>query len=578
MISGKKWIFIFSLIFLFVVQYPIRVNASEHPIVYMTVGDKMPIPIEFNNGNYYYRSTNVKVVEFDNNGKMTALKRGNTKITLTYFEKDGTAVKESFKVKVHDKVKKLKWNKKVKSLNIGDDYTYKINCKVKSKKNVKYKWSSSDPSVAIVDSKGNVKAINMGNTIISCSVLGQKGKVIKTNLKVVDVPVDKIELDNTDIKLSLKETYNLHEKIKIMPEEATIKTLDTSSADENVVQVRYAILYAVGVGKTTVTVKSMDRKGCENIVNVTVVDNENEGMRSKEITTESNTTESQKLEKNTESQTKNNKKEEVKKEEIKKEIIKKNDTCFIAHRGLSVKAPENTVKAFELAGKYEFYGTECDVWQTKDGEFVISHDGDLKRMCGVEKNIDELTLEELKSYRIKTGANYEQLMNDADATTIPSLSEYLAICSKYNMVPMIEIKFSEGNNELNDNNPLYRLYKEVTDFYGTKEVDIISFNSDTIKYMNEIITEDKCDSIKLELLLGQCSDISNISDLQYWKENNIGFSMHYSSDGEVIKNLKSQGIRVGVWTLDDDKEVKQLLDWNVDFIVTNVVLWDAENK
>ena len=42
------------------------------------------------------------------------------------------------------------------------------------------------------------------------------------------------------------------------------------------------------------------------------------------------------------------------------------------------------------------YGIELDVQLSKDGQVVVAHDFDLKRICKVEKDVDELTYEELK--------------------------------------------------------------------------------------------------------------------------------------------------------------------------------------
>ncbi|MEF3692634.1 MAG: glycerophosphodiester phosphodiesterase family protein, partial [Acholeplasmataceae bacterium] len=65
---------------------------------------------------------------------------------------------------------------------------------------------------------------------------------------------------------------------------------------------------------------------------------------------------------------------------------------YIAHRGYSSKAPENTVPSFTLAGeKQRFYGIECDLYTTKDGQFVVFHDENLKRMTGVDGSIMDYT-------------------------------------------------------------------------------------------------------------------------------------------------------------------------------------------
>ena len=46
------------------------------------------------------------------------------------------------------------------------------------------------------------------------------------------------------------------------------------------------------------------------------------------------------------------------------------------------------------------YGIELDVQLTKDGVMVVHHDYDLKRTCGVNKKITDLTYRELCRYRL----------------------------------------------------------------------------------------------------------------------------------------------------------------------------------
>ncbi len=75
---------------------------------------------------------------------------------------------------------------------------------------------------------------------------------------------------------------------------------------------------------------------------------------------------------------------------------------FIAHRGLHKNnegIPENSLKAFALAAESGF-AIENDIHITLDGEVVVFHDDNLKRMCGIDKVIEDLTLKELKSYTL----------------------------------------------------------------------------------------------------------------------------------------------------------------------------------
>lgn len=73
-----------------------------------------------------------------------------------------------------------------------------------------------------------------------------------------------------------------------------------------------------------------------------------------------------------------------------------------AHRGLHDKengVPENSEKAFALAVQCGF-GMEFDLQLTQDKFVVVHHDHSLKRTCGEEKLISDLTLGELKQYRL----------------------------------------------------------------------------------------------------------------------------------------------------------------------------------
>lgn len=103
---------------------------------------------------------------------------------------------------------------------------------------------------------------------------------------------------------------------------------------------------------------------------------------------------------------------------------------YIAHRGLHDKRNgiyENTLPAFEKAVNAG-YGIELDVRLTKDGIPVVFHDASLKRLCGADVFIEELTFAELQNYFV--GKSEEK---------IPTLKEVLALVE--GKVPLlIEIK------------------------------------------------------------------------------------------------------------------------------------------
>ena len=77
----------------------------------------------------------------------------------------------------------------------------------------------------------------------------------------------------------------------------------------------------------------------------------------------------------------------------------KKDIFVIAHRGGAELFFENTLTAFRNSQKLGVDAIECDVHLTKDGKLVIMHDPDLKRVAGIERNISDMTLEEIKDIK-----------------------------------------------------------------------------------------------------------------------------------------------------------------------------------
>lgn len=125
---------------------------------------------------------------------------------------------------------------------------------------------------------------------------------------------------------------------------------------------------------------------------------------------------------------------------------------YYAHRGLhdpKEGVPENSMAAFRRAVEGG-YGIELDVQLSKDDIPVIFHDATLTRMCGVDKQVNELTLAQLKELRLAgTG---EQ---------IPTFREFLELVD--GRVPLIvEIKMEKRNDRIPEEvNRLLSDYKGV---------------------------------------------------------------------------------------------------------------------
>lgn len=109
-----------------------------------------------------------------------------------------------------------------------------------------------------------------------------------------------------------------------------------------------------------------------------------------------------------------------------------------AHRGLHCVEkgiPENSMAAFKLAVK-EGYGIELDVHLTKDGRLVVFHDDTLKRVCGKEGRIEDMSYEEL-----------QQCYLSGTSEKIPLFSSVLSYI-KGRVPLLIEVKLPTQNTDI----------------------------------------------------------------------------------------------------------------------------------
>ncbi len=223
---------------------------------------------------------------------------------------------------------------------------------------------------------------------------------------------------------------------------------------------------------------------------------------------------------------------------------------LIAHRGFPKKAPENTIPSFQLAAKSKLhFGIECDIRQTKDDVFVIFHDNDLKRLMKSPLKIAELTYEELQEFTFKAGRNIKKYPD----LKVPMLSEFLDICASSKKTPFIEIK------QLNDITQAISLLTLIENYPKVKVV-VISFNINYLKFIRAL------SDITLQLLTDKIND-----DIIYdCRANHIDLSLEKKIlTKNVIKRLKKEGFKIGVWTVDDSRHIEIYKKMGVHYLTSD---------
>ena len=76
---------------------------------------------------------------------------------------------------------------------------------------------------------------------------------------------------------------------------------------------------------------------------------------------------------------------------------------IIGHRGARGLKTENTLASLLTALKLNIDAIELDIRVTKDGHLVICHNENLKDVYGIDKNISDLTLDEIQKIRTPSG-------------------------------------------------------------------------------------------------------------------------------------------------------------------------------
>ena len=235
-------------------------------------------------------------------------------------------------------------------------------------------------------------------------------------------------------------------------------------------------------------------------------------------------------------------------------ISTSDNVTLVAHRGMRSVAPENTTASFAEAGKHGYWGAECDVYRTKDGVWIISHDSHTYRMMDNSAFIEKKTYEELMDMNVDNGVNIDKY----EDLKICSLEEYLDICKKYNMTPVIELK-GKNNTEY---------YSEIVDLANQFEVNpvYISFHIENLQTMRRLT---QC---KMYYLVQKISE-DDIQDAKSIENCGIDFNGNKDKNfkSDIIKKCQDAGLELGAWTINEEDALQKLEQYGITLITTDCI-------
>ena len=245
-------------------------------------------PSNATNKSVTWQSSNTKIVTVNSAGKLTAV--GNGSATITATAKDGSKKKVTCKVTVKIptvvKVSRVSLNKNDLALTSkGQSYQLSATVSPSNASNKSVKWTSSNPKVATVSSSGKVTAVANGNTTITATAADGSGKkdicAVTVNIpKPADptptpdptpsvIKVSSVSLNQSSLSLTKKgQTAQL--SASVSPSNATNKSINWSSSNNNVATVSNGVVTAVGNGSATITATAADGSGKKASCAVTV--------------------------------------------------------------------------------------------------------------------------------------------------------------------------------------------------------------------------------------------------------------------------------------------------------------------
>ncbi len=134
-------------------------------------------PKNATNKKVSYKSSKKTVATVSSKGKIKALKKGKTTITVTVDGKKATCV-----VTVKAAPKKITLNAKKKTLKKGKTFQLKVKLPKNTASN-KITYKTSNKKIATVSSKGKIKAVKKGKATITVTTFNKKKATIKITVK-----------------------------------------------------------------------------------------------------------------------------------------------------------------------------------------------------------------------------------------------------------------------------------------------------------------------------------------------------------------------------------------------------------
>lgn len=228
---------------------------------------------------------------------------------------------------------------------------------------------------------------------------------------------------------------------------------------------------------------------------------------------------------------------------------------ILGHRGAMVHAPENTLAAFELALEQGAHGFELDVKLSADGEVIVFHDATVERTTNGQGHVSQLTLAALRE--LDAGSFFSK---EFSGEKVPTLFEVFEMFGNRAFINVELTNYTTRRDGLADK--VCELVKQL----GLQEkVLFSSFLPSNLKRTRELLPDTPRGLLALGGWLGLWSRSFgfNFGDYQA-----LHPGLHDVTPRQIarVHRLKRN---IYVWTVNAAEDMRRLLNWGVDGILTD---------
>ena len=219
----------------------------------------------------------------------------------------------------------------------------------------------------------------------------------------------------------------------------------------------------------------------------------------------------------------------------------------VAHRGYwkTEGSAQNSIASILNAGRIGAYGSEFDVNLTCDGALVVNHDFTYHGLKIYENTLADLRCDTL---RLSNGE------------IIPTLDEYLEASKQYPEMKLVFELKSEGDPQY-EAVALPACVEAITRLGVADRVEFISFSLSACKEFARLMPKNVVEYLGGEIAPAELHKMG-ITGIDY--EYNVLYE-HPEWIGEAHK----LGMVVNTWTVNQEEDMRKLLELGVDQITTN---------